>query len=255
MRTGGVHPPAKPEISRFPCKRASAHARVFDHVGSGGPLALDASGPCCAFREKRPRRHPKSSRLSRLNGWPMRFPLSTASPASSQMPTHDSGPVGGSLGLHCERLATLYSLPVFPAHRFPCVHAAATTPVQRLGRIPRSSHPGRVSLPREERVAGSALHIDLFSRPCSAFHSRLAAWHNSRGSPLRDPLSEGFQTFRLPPCLPPVASGWSGIAPGGASHPLEKRRLCHGAPPLPVTRRRPARRSFGAGCPFLKPRR
>ena len=30
--------------------------------------------------------------LSRLNGWPMRSPVN-ASPASSQMPTHDSGPV------------------------------------------------------------------------------------------------------------------------------------------------------------------
>jgi len=35
---------------------------------------------------------PEIFKLSRLNGWPMRSPVN-ASPASSQMPTHDSGPV------------------------------------------------------------------------------------------------------------------------------------------------------------------
>src|SRR5271166_1703626 len=54
-------------------------------------------------------------KLSRLDGWPMRSPVN-ASPASSRIPTHDSGPVWfarPSLRGTC----TLYSLPVFPAHQ------------------------------------------------------------------------------------------------------------------------------------------
>src|SRR3984893_15516149 len=35
-RTGGVHPPAKPEASRFPCKELPHMLRVFDHAGLGG---------------------------------------------------------------------------------------------------------------------------------------------------------------------------------------------------------------------------
>src|ERR1700730_9271732 len=52
--------------------------------------------------------------------------------------------------------------------------------------------PNRVSLPRKGCRVG--LHIDLFEA-CSAF-TRVAACTLAR-SPIRDPLSEGLQTFRL----------------------------------------------------------
>src|SRR4051812_49403454 len=47
--------------------------------------------------------------------------------------------------------------------RFPCVHAAATTPAQRLGVLLRSLHPAVSAFP--ERVIGSA---------CASSFSRLA---------------------------------------------------------------------------------
>src|SRR4029079_1896684 len=100
--------------------------------------------------------------------------------------------------------------------RFPCVHAAATTPVQRLGVLFAHS-PSRISLPRKGRRVG--LHIVLFEA-CSAF-TRVAACTLAR-SPIRDPLSEGFSHF-VTSMTAPVASGWSmcrvGLAPTG------KRRL------------------------------
>jgi hypothetical protein len=100
--------------------------------------------------------------------------------------------------------------------RFPCVHAAATTPVQRLGVLFAHS-PSRISLPRKGCRVG--LHIVLFEA-CSAF-THVAACTLAR-SPMRDPLSEGFSHF-VTSMTAPVASGWSicrvGLAPTG------KRRL------------------------------
>src|SRR5215212_2582888 len=100
--------------------------------------------------------------------------------------------------------------------RFPCVHAAATTPVQRLGVVFAHS-PSRISLPRKGCRVG--LHIVLFEA-CSAF-THVAACTLAR-SPMRDPLSEGFSHF-VTSMTAPVASGWSmcrvGLAPTG------KRRL------------------------------
>src|SRR6516162_5528893 len=50
--------------------------------------------------------------------------------------------------------------------RFPCVHAVATTPAQRLGVLLRSFTPSRISLPRKGCRVG--LRIVLFEA-CSAF--------------------------------------------------------------------------------------
>src|SRR4030095_4350998 len=50
--------------------------------------------------------------------------------------------------------------------RFPCVHAVATTPAQRLGVPLRSLPPSRISLPRKGCRVG--LRIVLFE-VCSAF--------------------------------------------------------------------------------------
>jgi hypothetical protein len=55
--------------------------------------------------------------------------------------------------------------------RFPCVHAAATTPVQQMGRLVAQTCPIHISLPRFHYRVG--LHIVLFE-VCSAF-TRVAA--------------------------------------------------------------------------------
>src|SRR6266436_7902867 len=100
--------------------------------------------------------------------------------------------------------------------RFPCVHAAATTPAQRLGVVFAQS-PSRVSLPRTGCRVG--LRIVLFE-VCSAF--TLVAACTLALSPIRDTHSEGFSQF-VTSLAAPVAFGWSvcrvGLAPTG------KRRL------------------------------
>ena len=100
--------------------------------------------------------------------------------------------------------------------RFPCVHAAATTPAQRLG-VFLLPHPAGTSLPRKGHRVG--LRIVLFEA-CSAF-TRVAACTLAR-SPIRDPLTRGFSHF-VASMTAPVASGWSGCRVGLA--PTGKRRL------------------------------
>jgi len=113
------------------------------------------------------------------------------------------------------------------AYAFPCVHAAATTPVQRLGVLFAHS-PGRISLPRKGSVGSGPAHRP-FSRPLLGVHSRCGLPH-SRGSPMRDPLSEGLQpiSFTLHDCSG-LPSGWSGL-PGWALHPLESAALSRRTP-------------------------
>ena len=106
--------------------------------------------------------------------------------------------------------------------RFPCVHAAATTPVQRLG-VLLAHLTRRVSLPRKGHRVG--LHIVLFEA-CSAF-TRVAACTLAR-SPIRDPLSEGFRHF-VSSMPAPIASGWSESPGGACTH--WKAPPCHGAHP------------------------
>ena len=101
--------------------------------------------------------------------------------------------------------------------RFPCVHAAATTPVQRLGVLFAHS-PSRISLPRKGCRVG--LPIVLFEA-CSAF-THVAACTLAR-SPMRDPLSEGFSHF-VTSMTAPIASGGSEFA-GWGLHPLESAAL------------------------------
>src|SRR5258706_383116 len=100
--------------------------------------------------------------------------------------------------------------------RFPCVHAAATTPAQRLGVVFAQS-PSRVSLPRKGCRVG--LRIVLFEA-CLAF--TLVAACTLALSPIRDTHSEGFSQF-VTSVAAPVASGWSGRRVGLA--PTGKRRL------------------------------
>src|SRR5262249_10514313 len=106
--------------------------------------------------------------------------------------------------------------------RFPCVHAVATTPAQRLGVLLRSFTPSRVSLPRKGCRVG--LRIVLFEA-CSAF-TRVTACTLAL-SPIRDTLSEGFSHF-VTPIAAPAASGWS--VAGWDSHPLESAALSRRTP-------------------------
>src|SRR5258707_8599058 len=85
-------------------------------------------------------------------------------------------------------LTTLWGFPC--CVRFPCVRAAATTPVQRLG-VVFAHLPSRNSLPRKRRRVG--LHIVLFEA-CSAF-TRVAA-RTLAPSPICDLLHRRLQPFR-----------------------------------------------------------
>jgi hypothetical protein len=115
--------------------------------------------------------------------------------------------------------------------RFPCVHAVATTPAQRLGVLPARS-PSRISLPRYGSQVG--LRIVLFEA-CSAF-TRVTACTLALSPYFVTRFTEGFNRF-VTSTIAPVASGWSGcragLAPAGKAPPLHgarhKRSL--GAPP------------------------
>src|SRR6266849_5479245 len=116
-------------------------------------------------------------------------------------------------------LTTPWGFPCFV--RFPCVHAAANTPVQQLGVIFAHS-PSHFSLPRYGSRVG--LHIVLFEA-CSAF-TRVAACTLAL-SPIRDTLIEGFSHF-VTSMTAPIASGWSGcrvgLAPTGKAPPFHGAR-------------------------------
>jgi hypothetical protein len=87
MRTGGVPPPAKPEISRFPYKELPHMPGSSTTPGrAGARITLPSVLPSMILNTSAP----ETILFSRLNGWPMRSPVN-ASPASSQMPPHDSG--------------------------------------------------------------------------------------------------------------------------------------------------------------------
>jgi hypothetical protein len=119
--------------------------------------------------------------------------------------------------------------------RFPCVHAVATTPAQRLEALLCSLRPSRVSLPRYGSQVG--LCIVLFEA-CSAF-TRVTACTLAL-SPIRDTHSEGFSYF-VTSIAAPVASGWSSCRVGLT--PTGKRRLC-----TAHARRRRSAMLLG-GCP------
>jgi hypothetical protein len=125
-------------------------------------------------------------------------------------------------------LTTLWGFPC--CVRFPCVHAVATTPAQRLGVLFALLHPTVSAFP--ERVVGSACALSFSSiaqrslalRPA---HSRCHQFHT---------LIEGFSHF-VTSMTAPIASGWSGA--GWGSHPLESAAF---APRTPTEDIRPFRR-------------
>ena len=101
--------------------------------------------------------------------------------------------------------------------RFPCVHAAATTPVQQMGVVLAQNHPSVSAFP--DSTFGSAC-TSTFSR----FAQRLLALRpaHSRSHQSRDRYP-GASDISSPPCLPRLLP--AGAVAGRGLHPLEKRRL------------------------------
>ena len=101
--------------------------------------------------------------------------------------------------------------------RFPCVHAVATTPAQRLGVC--FAHSIQPYQPSPKGLSGRPAHRPF--RGLLGVHSRYGL-HTRAVTVFRDTLSEGFSHF-VTSMTAPVASGWSvrrvGFAPTG------KRRL------------------------------
>ena len=101
--------------------------------------------------------------------------------------------------------------------RFPCVHAVATTPAQRLGVLLRSfTQPCQ---PSPKTLSGRPAHRPF--RGLLGVHLRYGL-HTRAVTVYRDTLSEGFSHF-VTSMTAPVASGWSGCRVGFA--PTGKRRL------------------------------
>jgi hypothetical protein len=101
--------------------------------------------------------------------------------------------------------------------RFPCVHAVATTPAQRLGVLLRSLHPAVSAFPDMAVGSACALSFSRFAR-----RSLRYGLHTRAVTVYRDPLTEGFSHF-VTSIAAPVASGWSARRVGFA--PTGKRRL------------------------------
>ena len=129
--------------------------------------------------------------------------------------------------------------------RFPCVHAVATTPAQRLGVLVCSFIPAVSAFP--ERVVGSACALS-FSR--LARRSLALRPAHSRCHLYRDTHSEGFSQF-VTSVAAPVASGWSSLPGGICTH--WKAPPCHGAHPKQTSQtescRKPVSRWSAVGAP------
>ena len=101
--------------------------------------------------------------------------------------------------------------------RFPCVHAVATTPAQRLGVLFRSfSQPYQ---PSPKTLSGRPARCPF--RGLLGVHSRYGL-HTRAVTVYRDTLIEGFSHF-VTSMTAPTASGWSDCRVGLA--PTGKRRL------------------------------
>ena len=125
--------------------------------------------------------------------------------------------------------------------RFPCVHAAATTPVQRLGVL--DAHLTQPCQPSPEGSPGRPAHRPF--RGLLGVHSRCGL-HTRAVTVFRDPLSEGFRHF-VTSMPAPVASGWSGRRVGLA--PTGKRRLFTAHTPSGRSRQISTARSKRLSCP------
>jgi hypothetical protein len=90
--------------------RVSAHARVFDSVGSGRSSRLPRR-PAWPSRPVNPVGTPRVL-ISELNGWPARTPID-ASPAMLPPPAHDTGPWWLATPSMSDSFIP-YSMPVYP---------------------------------------------------------------------------------------------------------------------------------------------
>src|SRR5450755_1474799 len=131
-------------------------------------------------------------------------------------------------------LTTPWGLPC--CVRFPCVHAVATTPAQRLGPLLRSST--QPCQPSPKGLSGRPAHRPF--RGLHGVHSRYGL-HTRAVTIYRDTLSEGFSHF-VTSIAAPVASGWSGCRVGLS--PTGKRRL--------GTAHTPFGHSFIGHCPPME---
>jgi hypothetical protein len=130
-------------------------------------------------------------------------------------------------------LATPWGLPC--CVRFPCVHAVAPTPAQRMGVFLRSfTQPCQ---PSPKGLSGRPAHRRF--RGLHGVHLRYGL-HTRAVTVYRDTLTEGFSHFVIS-MTAPVASGWSGCRVGLT--PTGKRRLStahthsrHALVPLALTR-------------------
>src|SRR5271169_4571589 len=113
-------------------------------------------------------------------------------------------------------LTTPWGLPC--CARFPCVHAVATTPAQRLG--PASLTSPQSCQPSPIWQSGRPVHRHF--RGLLGVHSRYGL-HTRAVTVYRDTLTVGFSHF-VTSMTAPVASGWSGCRVGLT--PTGKRRLC-----------------------------
>jgi hypothetical protein len=112
-------------------------------------------------------------------------------------------------------LTTPWGLPC--CVRFPCVHAVATTPAQRLG--VSFAHSPQPYQPSPKGSSGRPAHQPF--RGLLGVHSRYGL-HTRAVTVYRDTQTRGFSHF-VTSMTAPVASGWSGCRVGFA--PTGKRRL------------------------------
>jgi hypothetical protein len=149
---------------------------------TSGPKAIMTSLPTAASNSDRRRCSHPDCRATDHAAFPV---CQTALPGFSGTTNLSATPRRPA----CPSRASGWSSPTtpwgFPCFvRFPCVHAAATTPAQRLGVLLRSLHPAVSAFP--ERVIGSA---------CALSFSRLAR----RSLALRPAHSRGHQfVTRIP---------------------------------------------------------
>jgi len=100
--------------------------------------------------------------------------------------------------------------------RFPCVHAAATTPVQRTGVLVAQNHPSVSAFPDSTIVSACTSSFSRFARRSLTLRPAHSRSHLSDRYPRASDISS-------PPCLPRLLP--AGAVAGWALHPLEKRRL------------------------------
>ena len=186
--------------------RLQRYYEPLRHPSAPG-LSLAGVRLICSCRARgtpeRPSRHQSS--------WPSRVARGSNCPPAVWCP---ATPRDGR-SAHGSSLTTHRGLPC--CARFPCGHAAATTPVQRLGL--RFAHSPQPYQPSPEGAPGRPAHRRF--RGCSAF-TRVAACPLAL-SPIRDTLIEGFSHF-VTSMTAPIASGGSEFA-GRDLHPLESAAL------------------------------